>query len=348
MALKKRAKETKKNTKEIVADAQKTECGVILPRPTDHIISTGSTLLDLAISCNRYQNGGIPGGILVEIFGPPGSGKTAILVEICASAQETHNSKVRFLDPEARLDKEYAEIYGMHLEKEDYHRPNTVTEMFSHINDWETTPDTLNVLAADSLAALSTDLELEKGDKMGMKRAKEFSTELRKLCRKIANQNRLIICSNQIRQGDYGDVTPGGKGIPYYASLRINIKPSSGSKIEKEKTVRGRKFKKVIGIDCECTIVKNSLDDPFRKAPVRIIFGIGIDDVGANLQWLKTSLGLSTYKAVDQDFKGLDPAINHIEKNNLETELRQEVIELYTEIENTFKTKRKKKIRFIV
>jgi len=38
------------------------------------VISTGSTLLDLAISGGRIRGGGLPLGILVEIFGPPGCG----------------------------------------------------------------------------------------------------------------------------------------------------------------------------------------------------------------------------------------------------------------------------------
>ena len=46
------------------------------------VISTGSTLLDLAISGKRVHGGGLPSGILVEVFGPSGSGKTVLLSEI--------------------------------------------------------------------------------------------------------------------------------------------------------------------------------------------------------------------------------------------------------------------------
>ena len=313
-------------------------------KTSKHLISTGSTLLDLAISGKRYTGGGIPGGIMVEIFGGSGSGKTAILVECCASAQETCDGQVMFLDPEARLDQEYAELYGLELEKKNYHRPDTVEEMFKYVNEWETTPDVINIIAADSLAALSTELEMEKGDKMGMRRAKQFSEGLRKTCRKIAEENKLLLCSNQVRQGDFGDVTPGGKGVPFYASLRISIKQIN--KIEKEKTIRGKKFKKVIGIESTCTIIKNSLDDPYRQAPIRLIFGKGIDDVGANLQWLKTSLGNTSYLVGDKSYVGLEPAIKYAEDNNLEDVIRNEVIELWEEIEGSFVQETKKKKRF--
>ncbi len=344
MALKKR-KTTKKESEKEPKEEQNLEIktGTLLPRPTDHIISTGSTLLDLGISGGRTRGGGLPGGILAEIFGASGSGKTAILVDICASAQED-GGKVRFLDPEARLDKEYAEVYGMHLNKDDYHRPNTVTEMFEHIKNWDTDPKNINVIGADSLAALSTDLELAKGDKMGMKRAKEFSEGLRKLCRTIADENKLILCSNQVRQGDHGEFTPGGKGVPFYASLRIKIRQIE--KIEKTKKVREKEVKKIIGIESECEIVKNSLDDPFRKIPIFILFGHGIDDVRANIQWLKTIQKLTTYKALDFSYQSLDQAVAYVEKNDLEEALREEVIDLFMEIEDKFKIKRKKKKRF--
>ena len=46
------------------------------------VISTGSTLLDLAISGGRVRGGGIPAGILLEIYGPSGTGKTSVLAEM--------------------------------------------------------------------------------------------------------------------------------------------------------------------------------------------------------------------------------------------------------------------------
>ena len=72
----------------------------------DALLSTGSTLLDLAISGGVVRGGGIPGGIMVEIFGPSGSGKTSLLAEICASAI-ARGGRVRVLDPEGRLNREY-------------------------------------------------------------------------------------------------------------------------------------------------------------------------------------------------------------------------------------------------
>jgi RecA/RadA recombinase len=54
----------------------------------DKVVSTGSTLLDLAIAGKKVRGGGLPGGILVEIYGPSGSGKTSLLAEIAHQCNE--------------------------------------------------------------------------------------------------------------------------------------------------------------------------------------------------------------------------------------------------------------------
>lgn len=310
----------------------------------DNILSTGSTLLDLAISGDKVRGGGVPGGILIEVYGRSGSGKTSILSELCGAAQ-SKGGEVQYLDPEARLDAEYSRIYGLEIAKEHYHKPDTVSEMFNILSSWKPKdPSVINVTAADSLAALSTELELEKGDKMGMRRAKEFSEGLRKQCRLIEEKNWLIVCSNQVRQGDYGDVTPGGRAVEFYSSLRISV--NQVKKIEKEKKFRtGKIIKFVTGIESMCKITKSSIDIPFRETPIFITFNHGIDDVRGNLQYIKDMLCLSKYRAVDQEYQGMDQAIAHIEKENLENELREEVIDLWEEVSAASKVKRKKKVR---
>lgn len=324
----------------------------------DKLVSTGSTQLDLAISGGRVRGGGIPGGIIVEIFGPSGSGKTAVLAEICASAQ-SRSGEVMFLDPEARLDKEYARIYGVEIDKSNYHRPDTVTEMFdTHIYPWKPKrSDVINVVGTDSLAALSTDLELgEKGDKMGMRRAKEFSQGLRKSCRVIANKNWLIPCTNQVRSGDSGEVTPGGKGIPFYSSLRIRV--GEVDRITTSRTVKlavdsedgipeERKIdaEKDIGIVSKCFIKKSTIDDPYREAFIYIVFGYGIDDIRGNLQFYKSKTKSNKYDAIVQQYQAMNNAIKCIEDNDLEDELKNRVIDLWEEIEKKFDMNRKVKKR---
>lgn len=335
----------------------------------DKVVSTGSTLLDLAISGGRVRGGGLPGGILVEIFGRPSSGKTAILSEICGSTK----GEILFLDPEGRIDEEYSRIYGVELNKDNYYMPQTVTSVFQdYLHDWEPKGDGIHVAGVDSLAALSTDMELDQGDKMGMRRAKEFSQEMRIFCITLRQNNWLLVCTNQVRQSDYGDVTPGGKAIPFYSTVRIKVKEKD--KVEKEKSIHvkdlvdntqeddeedegakgGKKKKKkekkiitskVIGVKSECFTAKNHIDDPYRKVPVYIIFGYGIDDIRGNLQYLKDMTKSSTYDAITKSYQSMDYAVKWIEDNDLEDELREKVIDLWNKIQNKFDTVRKPKHR---
>lgn len=348
----------RKTEKQSVADqireqATKDPSKVYLQNPGNFalVTSTGSTVLDLAISGGRMKTGGIPGGIVLEVFGPSQSGKTAILSEICSNVQN-RGAKVKFLDPEGRLDKEYSRIYGVDLDKTDYHMPDTVNETFNHILEWdpENPPAGVpNVIATDSLAALSSELELSKsGDKMGMKIAKDFSAGLRKTCRLIKKNNWLIACSNQIRSGaGGGETTSGGKGIPFYASVRIRIGPPAQNKyIKKKATLYGREHESIIGIKSFCT-VKKSVDNPFRTAEVYIVFGYGIDDIRGNLQYCKTMKGETTYNAITKSFKGLDDACRWIENNKLELELKKNTIELWHELQSKFALNRKPKRRGI-
>lgn len=306
------------------------------------LVSTGSTLLDLAISGNK--GGGIPGGVIVEIFGAAGSGKTAILSEIGANAQ-AKGGQVMFLDPEARLDQEYARIYGIELTQDDYHRPDTVVEMFDHIYNWKPKDcSKINVIATDSLAALSTELEMDSADKMGMKRAKSFSEGLRKTARIIANNGWIVVCSNQVRDGQFGETTPGGHAIPFYSSLRIRV--NQANKIEREIDVNGKKIKKALGIESSCYIRKSTIDDPYRECKIYIRFGYGVDDVMGNLQYLKDMTKETTYDCLDgKKYQSLEKAILYVEENNLQTQLKSKTIEMWKLIEDKFKSHRKPKIR---
>ena len=342
----KRLKKRKKPVSEQVRETSKKPVKKEKSIRFDKVVSTGSTILDLAISGGRVRGGGIPGGILLEIFGPSASGKTAVLAEICSSAQ-SKGGQAKFQDGEARLDKEYAKIYGLSLKdnSEDYSRPQTVNEMFDEIHKWNPkNSNVINIVGSDSLAALSTELEMESSDKMGMKRAKDFSERTRKCCKLIAEKNWLVACTNQLREGQYGETTPGGKAIPYYSSLRIRVKEIK--KVEKEKIVYNVKQKKHTGIQSSCYIKKSTIDDPYRTAePIFIMFNYGIDDIRGNLQWLKTNTKATMYNAIDKEYQVLDAAVLYIERMNYENELREKVIDLWQKIEEKFKVDRKPKAR---
>jgi len=328
------------------------------PSDSDMFVSTGSTLLDLAISGGRVRGGGIPGGIMVEIYGGPGAGKTALAMEICASVQYK-GGETTVADPEARLDKEYAKSYGVEISADDYSRPNIVMDvkndrgkvteegLESIIKNWNPqSTEVVNALIADSIAALSTSMEMGKGDLRGQKKAKDLHALCRTTARRISKDNRLVVFTNQLTVGEYGSDSPGGVAIKFYASLRIIIKQKAQIK-PKKKNKAGKEVIKVTGIESECWIKKSSVDDPYRSALIYLMFGSGIDDIRANLQYVKDMTKESSYDCIDgKTYVAMNAAIKYIEDNNLESELREKVIDLWEESESLFKIKKKKKVRF--
>ncbi len=340
--------------KEVSDEVRKPAQSIRTPIDSKVIVSTGSTLLDLAISGSRIRGGGLPGGIMIEIFGPSSSGKTAVLSEIGASVQNK-GGEVTLLDPEGRLDKEYSKVYGLELDKKNYHQPDTVHDMINKIREWEPKDSgKINLMAVDSIASLSTEQEMEGEDKRGQLKAKQLSEGCRKIARIIAKEYKLVIFTNQERQGEFGKTTPGGFAVGYHASVRIRIaRLFKNSKIEKTKTLpSGQKITKVLGIKSEALIKKSSVDNEFRTAPIYIVFGVGVDDVRANLQYMKDVNKANRYDCpIDKDgsiksFVSMDKAIAYVEGNDLEGDLRELVIDAWEEIEELFQTNRKHKVRF--
>jgi len=314
-------------------------------------ISTGSTLLDLAISGGRVHAGGIPAGILVEIFGPPGCGKTVLLCEIAGNIQRG-GGQVMFHDPEARLNKQFAQMFALDTKEMEYTTPNTVPEVFKAVRNWKVGNKHVNGVFADSLAALSTDMEMDKedGDKMGMRRAKEFSEELRKTCRIITNRKLLMVCSNQVRvnmdAGQFGQkyISPGGEAIGFYSSLRLRAQKPQ--KIKKKIMVAGKEITQVIGVRTEFEVFKSTVWKPYRIAPVTIIFDYGIDSIRDELQFIKSYSNNTMYQIGDRILdKAINKAIKIVEEEGLEKELKEETVSLWNKIEERFASERKQKRR---
>lgn len=317
----------------------------------NNVVSTGSTLLDLAISGGRIEGGGIPGGILVEVFGPNSAGKTVLLCEI-AGAIQRKGGNILFHDPEARLNKQFARIFDFNTDKIKYTTPDTVTEVFTEVRKWEPTGKGINGIITDSLAALSTDLEMDndEGDKMGMRRAKEFSEQLRKTARILTKNGWLMVCSNQIRENTdatgYGEkvTAPGGKAIGFYASLRIRAR--TPEKITVKSTYNGKEVKRVIGVKTEFEVYKSSVWKPYRAAPLYIIFDYGVDDIRANLQYVKDYTKSSIYTCGDIKLSpALEVACRKVEEQKLEKKLKKQVVEIWKEIEALFESERAPKRR---
>ena len=201
------------------------------PEGTDKfLISTGSFLVDLAISGRRFIYGGIPMGIFCEIFGASGRGKTVMLLEMAGDCQRKKGDYI-FIDPEARVNKYFAKIFDFDLNSEKYKKPSTPEEAFALIRNWKPKGKGPHCIFMDGLAALiSREEEAGKGDEYsGARKAKEFSQEFRQICRLLEERDYLFVATNQIRQNLGAAVfakktkATGGEAPKFYASLRLEL-----------------------------------------------------------------------------------------------------------------------------
>ena len=100
--------------------------------PTDvtDFISTGSTMLDIAIS-NR-PNGGVAVGKITELNGLEGSGKSLIGSHLLASTQKKDGIAV-YIDTESAVSQEFLRAIGVDTTKMLYVHLETVEEIFDTI-----------------------------------------------------------------------------------------------------------------------------------------------------------------------------------------------------------------------
>jgi len=345
-----------KKISEQVKESSAKEVEETLKRDGDfsQVISTGSTLLDLCISGGVVRGGGLPGGILVEIFGPPSVGKTSLLCEIAGNVQRA-GGETKFFDPEARLKKRFAQTFDFELDQKQIEHPNTPLDIFPIIRKWKPkNTKIINGVFIDSTAALASDTEMEDKSDEFSRRAKLFSQECRKTCRPITQCNYLVVASNQLRQKmgatqfQEKTVTTGGEAIPFYASLRLKLRKALKPKITQEEEVAGKTVKKVIGISTEVEVYKSSVWKAYESTTIHLLNNYGIDDIRSNLQFLKTFTEATVYQLNELRLdKSLDISIGIIESENKEIQLKEAVIDLWEEIESKFKADRKPKVRSV-
>ena len=258
--------------------------------PTDikEFVSTGSSMLDLAIS-NR-PNGGIAVGRITEINGLESSGKSLLGAHLLAETQKKGGVAV-YIDTETSVSQEFLEVIGVDFSKMLYLHLETVEDIFEAIDEIvtkvrESDKDRLVTILVDSLAAASTKVEMEADfEKDGWATAKAIiiSKAMRKITQMIGRQKVALVFTNQLRQKlgvMFGDpwTTSGGKALPFHSSTRIRLKNMGQIKDSK---------KNVLGMKCRAQIVKNRLGPPLRHADYDMYFDRGIDNYGAWLTVLK-------------------------------------------------------------
>jgi hypothetical protein len=200
----------------------------------------------------------------------------------------------------------------------------------------------------------------EKGNdaagSMGMAKAKMNSEYLRKVRSKLQKSGSILIVISQAR--DAGPPPPGtppmiamsapkktragGRALKFYARLEVW---SSHSKDIREKI---RDKNRQLGIVAQLNITKNHLRGKKSQCKVPIYHSFGFDDIGSNIDYLieedhwKVKKGQINAKEFDV-VANKKKLIRHVEKNDLEHDLKEIVSEVWHEIEEACQVKRKKR-----
>lgn len=257
---------------------------------------SGCKTLDLALG------GGWAKDRVGNIIGDNSTGKTLLAIEGATNFMiKYRNGKVRYREREQAFDETYAEAIGMPVSKVDFgdqseEEPyDTVEDIYDEI-DWRCKQgnDYPQLFVVDSLDAFTSEAEkarkIDEASYAGEK-AKKMSELFR---RKIGDMKRAQITLHIISQTrDKIGVTfgkkytrSGGKALDFYASQIVYL-----AHVENIwKGPQGQAaLRRPVGNHIKAKMDKNKVGLPFRTCDFNILYGFGIDDFRACLDWAKSA-----------------------------------------------------------
>lgn len=322
-------------------------------------VSTGCSVFDEALS------GGFALGRVANVVGDKSVGKTLLAMEVAANFAAAHpKAPIRYAEAEAAFDKPYAGALGMPLNRIDFNGWDTargevdlplqtVEDLYDDMERWldanKKAKQGLYIL--DSLDALSDDAEMDaefNKATYGGTKPKAIGQLFRRLVQRLEDAGVLFIVISQLRDKlnamPFGETKSrsGGKALDYYASHIVWL-------IQKGKIKQTiQKIERVVGVDVTADVRKNKVGLPFRKADYAILFGYGIDDLRASVDWLVKNGRSHMLKEVGMSQAGADLLITKArnEGGEMARELRAKLAALvrreWAIVETTFLPKASK------
>jgi recombination protein RecA len=230
------------------------------------VVSTGSLRLDLALGI-----GGIPSGALVEIYGPVGSGKTSLCLNLVAENQKL-GKNCAWIDTDHTFDTTLAQLRLPHSNQLLLSEPNNAEEALGILEELVQT-DSLGAIVLDSVTTLVPQIEFDTriGSPTAIGGHQVLSQTLQRIRVKSEKRHTSIILTNQVasRTGEvYHQLSKNitRLALKLRASIRLNLKPLNTILRNKQPT----------GICVQARVVRNIFCPSFHSTKLDLMYNNGI------------------------------------------------------------------------
>lgn len=174
--------------------------------------------------------GGVPRGTIIEIYGPPGAGKTFTALTFSAHAQK-RGGLVGFVDAEHALQPTFPQLAGVDLATMYYSAPPNGEAALDMTRDFIST-GLYDIWTVDSVHACTPRQMIENQNGTGSENPGALAQLMSQGCQiidhVIARTDTLCIFINHVKDkvmAQYGRTwyKPGGNALDYYSSVQLRV-----------------------------------------------------------------------------------------------------------------------------
>lgn len=193
------------------------------------------------ISVDTVTGGGFPRGKITEVYGPPSSSKSLLLLSAIGNAQRAGGIAV-YIDLERSFDAVWAARNGVNVEELRIVKPTTGEQAYDILLQYLRTKEVTiigvdsiaQVVPAGELAGEMSDANIGLAARLNAKAMRKITNELGDTAVVLINQTRQNVTTGPFHGNP--ETTSGGRAIPFYASLRLNVRRIGHVTVGEERT----------------------------------------------------------------------------------------------------------------